>query len=262
MSIERILLSSDIFRGLLVHSLITEQEEVLGLLFGSTSENEVRIWGSVNLKRNCKEKDRVEVEDIQLSEAMDKAEALSQEINQHSTLVGWFHSHPNITVFPSHVDLRTQLSLQSLGPRFIGLIISCFSRDAANLEKINLIAFQTNQQSNKAMSIPVSIIPHAHLVATPQSKYDSFDYLLEVQKNLLAEEQHEFQAALAGTTDLGQVYNASVFTLSVAKILQKSLKPMYEFIQQKINIDRLRLSQIQAENAELARKIREKDWKA
>jgi hypothetical protein len=111
------------------------------------------------------------------------------------------------------------------------------------------------------MSIPVSIIPHAHLVASPQSKYDSFDYLLEVQKNLLAEEQHEFQQALAGTTDLGQVYNASVFTMSVAKILQKSLKPMYEFIQQKMSIDRLRLGQIQAENAELARKIREKDGK-
>jgi BRCA1/BRCA2-containing complex subunit 3 len=136
MFVEKVLLSSDVFRGLLVHSFITDQEEVLGLLFGSNNEKVVSVWGSVNLKRNCKEKDRVEVEDIQLSEAMDKAEHLSQEISQTSNLIGWFHSHPNITVFPSHVDLRTQLSLQTLGENFIGIIISCFSRDSANVKSI------------------------------------------------------------------------------------------------------------------------------
>ena len=133
MSVERVLLSSDIFRGLLVHSCITDQEEVLGLLFGNAQESTVHVWGSVNLKRNCKEKDRVEVEDIQLSAAMDKAESLSQQIGQTSNLIGWFHSHPNITIFPSHVDIKTQLSLQSLGSSFIGIIISCFSRDSANV---------------------------------------------------------------------------------------------------------------------------------
>jgi BRCA1/BRCA2-containing complex subunit 3 len=133
MAVERVLLSSDVFRGLLVHSFITDQEEVLGLLFGAAENNEARIWASVNLQRNCKEKDRVEVEDVQLSAAMDKAEALSQSLDQTSNLIGWFHSHPNITVFPSHVDIKTQLSLQSLGDRFVGLIISCFSRDANNV---------------------------------------------------------------------------------------------------------------------------------
>ena len=134
MSVDRVYLSSDVFRGLLIHSFITDQEEVLGLLFGNAGENQsVNIWGSVNLKRSCKEKDRVEVEDIQLSAAMDKAESLSQEIGQQSNLIGWFHSHPNITVFPSHVDIKTQLSLQTLGEKFIGLIISCFSRDLTNV---------------------------------------------------------------------------------------------------------------------------------
>lgn len=133
MAVERVLLSSDVFRGLLVHSCITDQEEVLGLLFGGADENIAKVWGCVNLKRNCKEKDRVEVEDVQLSAAMDKAEFLSQQIGQTSNLIGWFHSHPNITVFPSHVDIKTQLSLQGLGPSFIGIIISCFSRDSANV---------------------------------------------------------------------------------------------------------------------------------
>lgn len=133
MIVEKVALSSDTFRGLLSHSFVTSQEEVLGLLFGDFEDGVLKIWAAKNLQRNCKEKDRVEVEDIQLSEAMDHAEMLSKEINQTSTVKGWFHSHPNITVFPSHVDIRTQNSLQSLGQEFIGIIISCFSRDQHNV---------------------------------------------------------------------------------------------------------------------------------
>ena len=136
MSIEKVLLSSDVFKGLLEHSFITDQEEVLGLLFGGVENKTVSVWGCLNLKRNCKEKDRVEVEDIQLSSAMDKAEELSQQINQKSNLIGWFHSHPNITIFPSHVDLRSQHNLQTLGVDFIGIIISCYSRDSSYVRLI------------------------------------------------------------------------------------------------------------------------------
>jgi BRCA1/BRCA2-containing complex subunit 3 len=133
MQIDSVKLSSDIFRGLLSHSFLTEHEEVLGLLYGNYEANEVRIWGSINLIRNCKERDRVEVDELQLSQAMHKAEDLSESLQQASLLVGWFHSHPNITIFPSRVDLNTQKSLQSLGQHFIGIIISCFSRDGNNV---------------------------------------------------------------------------------------------------------------------------------
>lgn len=93
------------------------------------------------------------------------------------------------------------------------------------------------------------------------NKFDSFDYLLEVQKNLLAEEEHDYHSALDSGSNLAKIYNTSVFTASVSKILQKSLLPMYEFIQQKLAIDRVRLQQILAENAELERKIQERDSK-
>lgn len=131
--IEKVIISSDAYRGLLAHAFTTDEEEVLGLLFGEVGPTLVKIWGSLSLRRNCKEKDRVEVEDIQLSNAMEQADELSQLVRQNCTLRGWFHSHPKITVFPSHVDLRTQETLQGLAPDFIGLIISCFSRNTNNV---------------------------------------------------------------------------------------------------------------------------------
>ena len=38
-----------------------------------------------------------------------------------------YHSHPHITVLPSHVDVRTQAAYQQLDQGFVGVIISAFS---------------------------------------------------------------------------------------------------------------------------------------
>ena len=93
------------------------------------------------------------------------------------------------------------------------------------------------------------------------TKYDSLDYVLEVQKNLLVEEELAYRKSLISGSNLAQVYNSSTFNISIAKILQKSLLPMYEFIQQKLAIDKIKLQQVLAENAELTRKIAEKNNK-
>ena len=39
-----------------------------------------------------------------------------------------YHSHPHITVLPSHVDVRTQAMYQSMDEGFIGLIFSVFNQ--------------------------------------------------------------------------------------------------------------------------------------
>ncbi len=44
-----------------------------------------------------------------------------------SGMVRRYHSHPHITVLPSHVDVRTQASYQLLDRNFVGLIISAFN---------------------------------------------------------------------------------------------------------------------------------------
>jgi len=41
---------------------------------------------------------------------------------------GWYHSHPRITVLPSHVDVRTQFNFQRLDSGFLGLIFSCYEK--------------------------------------------------------------------------------------------------------------------------------------
>jgi BRCA1/BRCA2-containing complex subunit 3 len=57
-----------------------------------------------------------------------KAERFSNETGTLTRVVGWYHSHPHITVLPSHVDVRTQAMYQMLDPGFIGLIISPFNK--------------------------------------------------------------------------------------------------------------------------------------
>lgn len=55
------------------------------------------------LRRSDKKKDRVEISPDQLLKATMEAERLTRESEQTVRVVGWYHSHPHITVFPSHV---------------------------------------------------------------------------------------------------------------------------------------------------------------
>jgi hypothetical protein len=58
-------------------------------------------------------------------------------------VLGWYHSHPHITVWPSHVDVNTQSIYQTMDSGFFGLIFSCFNHDAQNLGHIDLTCFQS-----------------------------------------------------------------------------------------------------------------------
>ncbi|KAL2621252.1 hypothetical protein R1flu_001457 [Riccia fluitans] len=68
---------------------------------------------------------------------------MSVEIGRTTRVIGWYHSHPHITVQPSHVDVRTQKMYQMLDPGFVGIILSCFSEDANKVGRIQVIAFQS-----------------------------------------------------------------------------------------------------------------------
>ena len=52
--------------------------------------------------------DRVECSAEQMAECVKEADRLTQETGVHTRIVGWYHSHPHITVLPSHVDVKTQ----------------------------------------------------------------------------------------------------------------------------------------------------------
>lgn len=63
--------------------------------------------------RMDKKKDRVEISIDQLLAAQDYAEKLSQKSNKEIRVLGWFHSHPHITVWPSHVGKQSYFNSSS-----------------------------------------------------------------------------------------------------------------------------------------------------
>jgi len=50
------------------------------------------------LRRLDKKKDRVEISSEQLLKAATEAERLTMELNRPMRVLGWYHSHPHITV--------------------------------------------------------------------------------------------------------------------------------------------------------------------
>ena len=132
-------ITSEAFSSCLNHALLTDQEEVMGLLIGNQMikdrKNVINIFATICLTRKCKQKDRVEFDEIQIAQAVEIAEELKKENKIPANVIGWYHSHPKITIPPSNVDLETQKSQQYQGA-FVGLIISCFSNDSNNINKI------------------------------------------------------------------------------------------------------------------------------
>ncbi|CAM9797011.1 unnamed protein product [Ectocarpus sp. 13 AM-2016] len=157
MSLQRCTLSWQAFTTCASHAMSTEKQEVMGLLLGrwhdgtgrdGTSCPAVTVDHAMILTRTDKREDRVEVGYKQLAEAADIAERMSAQLGQDTRVVGWYHSHPHITVLPSHVDVRTQGQYQSMDRRFIGLIFSVFSEDKhSKIGTIEVTAFQARDTS-------------------------------------------------------------------------------------------------------------------
>ncbi|KAH0982715.1 hypothetical protein GBA52_009892 [Prunus armeniaca] len=147
-------MSEDVWLTCLTHALSTETEEIMGLLLGDI-ENSVNggvtalIWGASPQTRSDRRKDRVET----------NPEQMTTSTGRTTRVIGWYHSHPHITVLPSHVDVRTQAMYQLLDSGFIGLIFSCFSEDINKVGRIQVIAFQSSDGKQHHMSRPISLSP-------------------------------------------------------------------------------------------------------
>jgi proteasome lid subunit RPN8/RPN11 len=183
----------DAYSSCLNHVLLTESEEVMGLLLGQVKQENntqtIYILSTICMTRKCKEKDRVEFDEMQIAKASELADSLSKEHNTSINVVGWYHSHPKITVPPSGVDLNTQYSQQYQGP-FIGLIISCFNNAENN--PIKMIAFQTQGQVGDFIPgyVDIEIIKESQVMRSNIS--NTARTYSGVLKNLLEEESDEF----------------------------------------------------------------------
>ncbi|KAG7576332.1 MPN domain [Arabidopsis thaliana x Arabidopsis arenosa] len=186
MSLTCVNMSEDVWLTCLTHALSTETEEIMGLLLGDIeySKNGERatamIWGASPQSRSDRQKDRVETNPEQLAAASAQADRMTISTGRTTRVIGWYHSHPHITVLPSHVDVRTQAMYQLLDSGFIGLIFSCFSEDANKVGRIQVIAFQSSD--GKPNSIPKSmslVLANKDSVIDLESSFSSSDSIYQ-----------------------------------------------------------------------------------
>ena len=141
MTLRQVQCTWDVFHTCATHALSTEREEIMGLLLGHWESDEgevgpdaphtvVHVRDVKILVRSDRRKDRVEISTEQLWKASEEAAEIEKRDGQPTRVVGWYHSHPHITVFPSHVDNRTQGQFQALDGGFVGLIFSVFNHNA------------------------------------------------------------------------------------------------------------------------------------
>ncbi|XP_073295764.1 uncharacterized protein [Primulina huaijiensis] len=162
MSLTRVKMSEEVWLTCLTHALSTETEEIMGLLLGDIKHSRngnvtAFIWGALPQPRSDRQKDRVETNPEQLTAASAQAERMTIATGTTTRVIGWYHSHPHITVLPSHVDVRTQAMYQLLDSGFVGLIFSCFSEDAQKVGRIQVTAFQSLDGKHNHVLRPVSV---------------------------------------------------------------------------------------------------------
>ncbi|KAJ3368606.1 BRCA1 BRCA2-containing complex, subunit 3 [Allomyces arbusculus] len=211
-----IILPSSAMHGYLMHVATTAQEEVMGLILGDwkplppkphrdsfvsiesadalgAEEYVAEVACLLVQRRLDKRPDRVELAPEQLIEATAEAEMWSKKTSRTVRVIGWYHSHPGITVNPSHVDLGTQETQQLMDDRFFGLIVSCFHAEADRTQKQRLVAFQTYTPTRTLISVPILHRPvapgmdamtRAMFHAVPKSLYSELaDEYMRVAEN-------------------------------------------------------------------------------
>ena len=129
------------------------------------------------IPRCDKRSDRVEIAPEALCQVTEEAEALSASIQRQTRVIGWYHSHPRITPYPSHIDLASQLTYQSMETAWVGLIFSVFYSDAARAGSMTMHCFRTGP-GNSHEKIPVTTIPSASLFRTARPVADQIPALL------------------------------------------------------------------------------------
>jgi len=162
----RVKLGNDVYRACFHHALSSQAEEVMGILIGEIicdgGMTVIDISALRIVPRIDKRKDRVEISDEQMIKTTQVAEELAKKLKKPNIrVVGWYHSHPNITVWPSHVDLRTQFNYQMLDKDFIGLIFSVFSVEKTKkTHQYDVRAFQAKEGENKELKqvlVPIEV---------------------------------------------------------------------------------------------------------
>nr|XP_020043696.1 lys-63-specific deubiquitinase BRCC36 [Castor canadensis] len=279
--VQAVHLASDAFLMCLNHALSTEKEEVMGLCIGelkdgTRSDSEIAWTGAelltvdekvdtvrivhihsvIILQRSDKRKDRVEISPEQLSAASTKAESMAELTGRPLRVVGWYHSHPHITVWPSHIDLRTQAMYQKMDPGFVGLIFSCFVEDKnTNTSRVLYTCFQSIQaQKNseyRRNEIPIHIVPHVSIGNL------CLESAIELPKILCQEEQDVYRRihSLTHLDSVTKIHNGSVFTKNLCNQISVVSGPLLQWLEDRLEQNQQHLQVLQREKEDLMEKL-------
>lgn len=151
-----------VLQNCLAHSFTTEREEIMGVLLGEVvvqgSSKKAHVWGSKVIQRKDKRSDRVEIAPEHLCTASEEADRCTQILDRRTRVIGWYHSHPHITPYPSHVDLKCQQSFQYLESGWVGLIFSVFNSDSQHTNAATIHCFRTRDGVSHE-KVPLVVVP-------------------------------------------------------------------------------------------------------
>jgi BRCA1/BRCA2-containing complex subunit 3 len=259
-NLKRVLITNDVIHSCLSHSLSTETTEIMGVLLGHFEEQEdgtciAIVEKSMSLNRKFKEKDRVEVSAEDLAKAALTAEKMSELEEREFRVISWYHSHPHISVYPSHVDVKTQCNFQSLDKAFFGVIFSVFDKG-----NISLCAFQSCNHvvSLERSEIPITVVNKlsdirmlSYLNSTPLTN-DSLLAHQIIQLNELKLMNEKNQSYLSNNSSQQLSYSeillsSNSYQQSLLKLIDLQLSPLETSIQSKIDSlksEKVRLQEI------------------
>ncbi|XP_027054898.1 lys-63-specific deubiquitinase BRCC36-like [Pocillopora damicornis] len=259
MAVGAVKIEADAYMVCLTHALSTEREEVMGLLIGEVEDERVaHIYSVIMLQRLDKRKDRVEISPEQLSDASTQAERLGMLTSKQRPMrvIGWYHSHPHITVWPSHVDLRTQASYQFMDAGFVGLIFSCFNTDTNLGGHLKVYCFQSvnikpegSPPQYQRADIELQIV-HTEVLSKA-----TLNSLSELPQILSKEEEEAYSKTLNSKDLLTAVHNSTVFTKALCQLMEVMCGPLLQTLENRLQVNLKRTAALETEKEMLEKEI-------
>ncbi|XP_055928352.1 lys-63-specific deubiquitinase BRCC36-like [Argiope bruennichi] len=254
-------MSTDVYFVCLNHAMSTDGEEIVGLLVGEVDENRVaHVSAIVILRRSDKRKDRVEISPEQLSNASTEAERLACILKRPIRVIGWYHSHPKLTVWPSPIDVNTQDSYQLMDEGFIGVIFSVFNEDPNKKGgRIQMTCFQSQTTlldecnvEKKRLDIPI------HLVPTSCISSVCMNALIQLPRFLCQEENLAYQMTSQVPLDyLTRLHNSSVYIKAMGQIAEVICGPLLKMLEERIINNEMKRKKLLEKKKELMARIEE-----
>uniref|UniRef100_A0A8B9L5B6 BRCA1/BRCA2-containing complex subunit 3 n=1 Tax=Astyanax mexicanus TaxID=7994 RepID=A0A8B9L5B6_ASTMX len=284
MAVSAVHLESDAFLVCMNHALSTEKEEVMGLCIGEfpitsvvclkayytisifidaitlppqvDTNRIVHIHSVIILRRSDKRKDRVEISPEQLSAASTEKHRLAEMTGRPVRVVGWYHSHPHITVWPSHVDVRTQAMYQMMDQGFVGLIFSCFIEDKnTKTGRVLYTCFQSVQAQKgseyERIEIPIHVVPHEAIGKV------CLESAVELPRILCQEEQDTYRRihSLTHLDPITKIHNGSVFTKNLCSQMSAVSGPLLQWLEDRLEQNKQSIVELQKEKERLIQEL-------